>query len=69
MYNNVNMAVYKFILPSKQRKVIWVHEDVYRDLKKYSWAMGMSIAEATHGLLLKALEDAKNGKSINEQTY
>ena len=29
----------------------------------------MSIAEATHGLLLKALEDAKNGKSINEQTY
>lgn len=65
------MPNYKFVLPNKQRRVIWVHDEVYRDLKKYSWVMNISIAEATHKLLSKALEEAKDGKSIsiNEQNY
>lgn len=64
------MDVYnRFVLPSKQRKVIWIHDDIYRALKKYSWAMNISIAEATHSLLSKALEDAKNNHTEEKESW
>ena len=50
----------KFTLPAKHRKVAWVHEDTLKDVKKYAWVNGISVAEAMQQLLVHALEDFKN---------